>query len=52
MKREDIDKLQLERLKEAAKIFLKPMEQLPFPVVIEAMTGHQVIPYIEEETVT
>jgi len=49
MKREDIDKLQLEKLKEAAKIFLKPMEQLPFSVVIEAMTGHQVIPYIKED---
>jgi len=49
MKREDIDKLQLENLKAAAKIFLKPMEQLPFPVVVEAMTGHRVIPYIEED---
>ncbi|MDD9855706.1 MAG: hypothetical protein OXU88_05970 [Gammaproteobacteria bacterium] len=49
MKREQIDKLQLEKLKEAAKIFLKPMERLPFPVVIEAMTGRQVIPYIEED---
>jgi len=49
MKREDIDKLQLEALKDAAKIFLKPMERLPFPVVVEAMTGHRVIPYIEED---
>lgn len=49
MKREDINKLQLDALRQAAKIFLKPMERLPFPVVIEAMTGHQVVPYIEED---
>jgi len=49
VKRENIDKLQLETLKEAAKIFRGPMERPPFPVVIEAMTGFQVIPYIEED---
>ncbi|MCX8089874.1 MAG: hypothetical protein N3I86_02925 [Verrucomicrobiae bacterium] len=37
---------QLEQLREAAKIFLKPMERLPFPVVIEAMTGRQVLPVL------
>ena len=49
MKREEIEKNQLEKLKEAAKVFLKPMEELPFPVVIEAMTGRQIVPYIEED---
>ncbi len=49
MKREQIEGKQLEQLKEAAKIFIKPMEKLPFPVVIEAMTGYQLIPYIEED---
>lgn len=38
---------QLEQLREAAKIFLKPMERLPFPVVIEAMTGKQVLPILD-----
>ncbi|MGI9559232.1 MAG: hypothetical protein ACR2NQ_06195 [Thermodesulfobacteriota bacterium] len=49
MERKEVEKKQLEQLKEAAKIFLKPMEKLPFPVVIEAMTGFQLIPYIEED---
>jgi len=49
MKREEIQRKQLEQLKEAAEIFLKPMEKLPFAVVIEAMTGCQLIPYIEED---
>lgn len=48
MKREERDRKQIEQLKEAAKIFLKPMEKLPFPVVVEAMTGFELIPYIEE----
>jgi len=37
-------KKQYEQLKEAARVFLRPMEQLPFPVVLEAMTGHQILP--------
>jgi len=41
---EELRKRQLEQLKEAAKIFLRPMERLPFPVVIEAMTGRAVLP--------
>lgn len=49
MRREEIAEKQLAQLKEAAKIFLKPMEKLPFPVVIEAMSGCRLIPYIEEE---
>ncbi len=49
MKCGEREKKQLEQIKEAAKIFLKPMEKLPFPVVIEAMTGFELIPYIEEE---
>lgn len=48
MKREERDRKQIEQLKEAAKIFLKPMEKLPFPVVVEAMTGFELIPCIEE----
>lgn len=40
---------QLEQLREAARIFLKPMERLPFPVVIEAMTGKQVLPVLKRE---
>lgn len=49
MKGEEIQKKQLEQLKEAAEIFRKPMEKLPFAVVIEAMTGCQLIPYVEED---
>jgi hypothetical protein len=41
---DELRKGQLEKLKEAARIFLKPMERLPFPVVMEAMTGHAVLP--------
>jgi hypothetical protein len=44
---DELRKCQLEQLKEAAKIFLKPMERLPFPVVIEAMTGHAVLPIMD-----
>jgi hypothetical protein len=44
---EELKLLQLEQLKEAAKIFLKPMERLPFPVVIEAMTGKEVLPVLQ-----
>lgn len=40
---------QLAQLKQAAKIFLRLMEQLPFPVVVEAMTGHQIIPYVKQD---
>ena len=35
---------QLAQLKEAARIFLRPMERLPFPVVMEAMTGREIFP--------
>lgn len=42
----EYQKRQLDQLKEAAKIFLKPMERLPFPVVVEAMTGKQILPII------
>lgn len=48
MKREEIDKKQLEQLKEAARVFLKPIEKMPFSVVVEAMTGYELIPYTEE----
>ena len=44
MSPEEIRSLQMSQLKEAAKIFLRPMERLPFPVVIEAMTGFQILP--------
>lgn len=47
MKPDEIEKLQLQQLKEAAKIFLRPMERLPFPVVIEATTGKTVLPVAE-----
>jgi hypothetical protein len=43
---EDLRQRQLEQLREAARILLKPMERLPFPVVIEAMTGRQVLPIL------
>lgn len=49
MKREEQYAKQMQQLKQAAEIFLKPMEKLPFPVVVEAMTQCQVIPYIEED---
>jgi hypothetical protein len=44
MNAEEIRQRQLDQLKEAAKIFLRPMERLPFPVVVEAMTGKEVLP--------
>ncbi len=40
---------QLAQLKDAARIFLRPMERLPFPVVVEAMTGHEILPIGESE---
>jgi hypothetical protein len=43
---EDLRLRQLDQLREAARILLKPMERLPFPVVIEAMTGRQVLPML------
>lgn len=46
---EELRILQLEQLKEVAKIFLKPMERLPFPVVIEAMTGKEVFPVMNRQ---
>ena len=49
MKRKDFEKQQLQQLKDMAEIFLKPMGKLCFPVVVEAMTGCKVIPYIEED---
>lgn len=47
MTQKEIDKLRLEQLKEAARIFLKPMEKLPFPVVLEAMTGYSILPVVD-----
>lgn len=44
MSENETQRRQLEQLKEAARIFLRPMERLPFPVVVEAMTGRQVLP--------
>ncbi|MGR3985381.1 MAG: hypothetical protein OD817_09090 [Gammaproteobacteria bacterium] len=38
---------QLAQLKEAAKIFLRPRDKLPFSVVVEAMTGKEVLPMTE-----
>lgn len=35
---------QLAQLKAAAKIFLRPQDKLPFSVVVEAMTGCEVLP--------
>lgn len=49
MKHKDFEKQQLQKLKDMAEIFLKPMEKFCFPVVVEAMTGCKVIPYIEED---
>lgn len=42
--KDKIEQLQLEQLKETARILLRPMERLPFPVILEAMTGHQILP--------
>ena len=44
MKRDDLREKQLAQLKDAARIFLRPMERLPFPVVAEAMTGCAILP--------
>jgi hypothetical protein len=44
MSGENISQMQLAQLREAAKIFLRPMERLPFPVVVEAMTECKVLP--------
>lgn len=44
MKKEDIRDAQLAQLKELAGVFLKPMGRLPFGVVVEAMTGHAILP--------
>ena len=49
MKREEVESEQMKLLREAAKVFLKPMEKLPFPIVIEAMTEYQIIPCVEED---
>lgn len=49
MKREEVESEQVKQLKEMAKILLQPMEKLPFPVVVEAMTNCRIIPYVEED---
>jgi len=40
----DEDQQQLAQLKAAAKILLQPFKNLPFPVVMEAMTGFAIHP--------
>ncbi len=49
MNRKEVESKEMKQLKQAAKIFLKPMEKLPFPVVVEAMTNYKVVSYIEED---
>jgi hypothetical protein len=49
MSPDDLRDRQLEQLRAAARIFLRPMERLPFPVVIEAMTGRQVLPILKRD---
>ena len=44
MSKDNLRDKQLAQLKAAAKIFLRPMERLPFPVVVEAMTECEVFP--------
>ena len=44
MSKNDLRDKQLAQLKEAARVFLRPMERLPFSVVVEAMTGHEIFP--------
>ena len=44
MSKDDLRDKQLAQLKAAAKIFLRPMERLPFPVVVEAMTECEIFP--------
>ena len=44
MSKDELRDRQLAQLKEAARIFLRPMERLPFPVVMEAMTGREIFP--------
>ena len=44
MSKDDLRDNQLAQLKAAAKIFLRPMERLPFPVVVEAMTECEIFP--------
>ena len=47
MSGDDLRDKQLAQLKEASRIFLRPMERLPFPVVVEAMTGCEIFPMTE-----
>lgn len=44
MSKNNLRDQQMAQLKEAAKIFLRPMERLPLPVVMEAMTGCEIFP--------
>ncbi len=44
MKKNELHEAQLAQLKELARVFLRPMGKLPFAVVVEAMTGHAVLP--------
>ena len=44
MSKDNLRDKQLAQLKAAAKIFLRPMERLPFPVVVEAMTEREIFP--------
>lgn len=47
MKKENIREAQLAQLKDLARILLQPMGRLPFAVVVEAMTGHEVLPVMD-----
>ncbi|MGR3914737.1 MAG: hypothetical protein OD918_09540 [Gammaproteobacteria bacterium] len=47
MDKNELRDKQLAQLKEAAKIFLRPQDKLPFSVVVEAMTGKEVLPMTE-----
>ncbi|WOV91547.1 MAG: hypothetical protein R1F54_02530 [Candidatus Zeuxoniibacter abyssi] len=50
MNEEKIREMQFEQLRQAAKIFLRPMDLLPFPVVVEAMTDCRVLPAVNYRT--
>ena len=44
MSKDELRDKQLAQLKEVARIFLGPIERLPFPVVVEAMTKCEIFP--------
>ena len=47
MSKNDLRDKQLAQLKDVARFFLRPMERLPFPVVVEAMTNCEIFPMSE-----